>query len=50
MISITCLVVILYFGIKIYKEVKPLSLKEEKMECLKLGSDARAVACLRMLK
>lgn len=47
---VTCLVVIAYFGIKIYKEVTPKSLVERKMECLKLGSDNRAAACIKLLK
>ena len=50
LVFITCIVIISYFGIKIYKEIKPQTLEEKKMECLKLGSDARANACIRLLK
>lgn len=47
---VTCLVVSAYFGIKIYKEIRPKSIDERKMECLKLGSDARAIGCLKLIK
>ncbi len=49
-IFITCLVVVAYFGIRIYKELKPRTIEERKMECLKLGSDNRAAACIKLLK
>jgi len=50
LVSIVCFVVILYFGIKIYKEIAPQSYTEQKMHCLELGSNARATACLRLIK
>jgi len=49
-IAFACLSAIIYFGIKIYKEIKPLSAEEKKMECLRLGSDARARYCLQRLE
>ncbi len=49
-IFITCLVVVTYFGIKIYKELKPKNMEERKIECLKLGSNTRAAACIKLLK
>ena len=48
-ILVPCVVVTTYFGIKIYNEVRPKSLDERKMECLKLGSDVRAAACLTLV-
>lgn len=41
---------IFYVGLKTYKELKPKSLTERKLHCLELGSDARAVGCLQLLK
>jgi hypothetical protein len=49
-VLITCLVAMAYFGLGIYNQTKPKTLNEQKMECLKLGSNARADACLKLLK
>lgn len=49
-IAVTCLVVILYFGIRIFNDVRPRTLEERKMECLKLGSDFRYRQCLNLIK
>jgi len=45
----TCLVVIAYFSIKIYKEIGSKSLDERKIECLKLGSDLARKKCLSIV-
>lgn len=44
------IIVVTYYGILIYKEVKPKSLKEQKMQCLELGSNERARECYRLLE
>ena len=49
LISLACLVVLLYFGILIYKEVKPKTYQEQYMRCLELGSNARAAACVKLI-
>lgn len=49
-IAITCLVVILYFGIRIFNDLRPKTLEERKMECLKLGSNLRYSQCLRLIQ
>lgn len=49
-IAIVCAVVALYFSILIIKEIKPKSIQEKKMECLRFGSDAARAGCLRLLK
>lgn len=48
-ILITCVVIILYFAILIYKEIKPKNWKEQRIECLKLGSDSARAKCLRII-
>ncbi len=50
LIAIACLVVIFYFGIKIYKELAPKSYKEQQIRCLELGSDAARRKCLDIIK
>lgn len=47
---ITSLVVIIYFGIRIYKAIKPETYQEKYMHCLELGSNARTFTCLEFLK
>jgi hypothetical protein len=42
------ILIIVYIGILIFKEIRPLSYKEQYINCLKLGD--RAGACIRMLK
>lgn len=42
-------IISVFFMILIYKELKPSSSREKVMGCLKLGSDARAAACLKLL-
>lgn len=49
LIAITCLVIISYFSILTYKELRPKTYYEQKMHCLELGSNARAQACIRLL-
>lgn len=49
-IVITCLFVIVYLGIKIYKEVLPESLREQQLKCLELGSDMARKYCLILIK
>lgn len=49
-IAITCLVVILYFGIRIFNDLRPRTLDERKMGCLKLGSNLRYSQCLRLIQ
>ncbi len=49
-VTITCILVSFYFGIKIYKELVPKSFQEQKMDCLKMGSDAARIACLNLIK
>lgn len=51
-ITLTCLVVMFYFGVKIFEEVapkNPKSINEQKMDCLKLGSDYRTRQCLGLI-
>lgn len=48
-ISITCVVIIVYFGILIYKEVRPKTYQEQYLLCLELGSNLRSQQCLRQL-
>jgi hypothetical protein len=50
LLSITCLIIVIYFSILIYKEIKPKTYKEQVMHCLELGSNARAQACINLLK
>lgn len=49
-IAIVCLAVAVYFAVLTYKQLKPQTIKEQQMHCLELGSDARAAACLRLIK
>ena len=49
-IALTCLIVAIYFGVLIYKQIKPKTYDEKRMECLKLGSNQRAAECLRLIK
>lgn len=56
-ILVTCLIVSIYSVTGIYErfygkihQPAPLTLAEQKMQCLKLGSDLRARTCLRMLE
>lgn len=48
-IFITCLVIVIYFRILIYKEIKPKNWKEQRIECLKLGSDSARGKCLKII-
>jgi hypothetical protein len=48
-ITFTCLILVFYFGILIYKELKPKTYNEKFMGCLKLGSNARANACVDLI-
>lgn len=49
LIALTCLVVITYFGIMIYKELTPPSYNDQKMQCLELGSNLRYRQCMQMI-
>jgi hypothetical protein len=50
-ITITCLIVVIYFGILIYKELKPKTYKEKVMQCLEVGAGSNAVAnrCIELI-
>lgn len=48
-VAIAGLVIIVYFGILIYKQLKPQTEEQKIMRCLELGSDQRATACLHLL-
>jgi hypothetical protein len=48
-IAITCIVILSYFGVLLYKELRPKTLTEQKMHCLELGSNERARSCLILL-
>lgn len=49
-IFITCLVIIVYFGILIVKEIGFKSYDQKKIECLKMGSDFARSNCLHIIK
>ena len=49
-ISIACIVVAVYFAVLTYKQLKPQTYQEQRMHCLELGSNARATACLRLIR
>jgi NADH:ubiquinone oxidoreductase subunit 3 (subunit A) len=49
-IIITCLIIVTYFLILIVKQLTPQSVYEQKMHCLELGSDTRALGCWDMVK
>ena len=49
-IAIACLAVAVYFMVLTYKQLKPQTSQEQKMHCLELGSNERAIACLRLIK
>lgn len=38
-IIITCAFIIIYLGVKIYKELTPTSYKEKQLKCLEMGSN-----------
>lgn len=44
------ILIIIFLCILIYKEIKPKTASEKIMNCLKLGSDARATACIKLIK
>lgn len=48
-ISLVCLVIVLYFGILIYKEFKPQSYDAKYMHCLELRNDLGLGLCLKQL-
>ena len=50
LVKIAALVVIVYFAILIYGQLRPLSYQEKYMHCLELGSNARAQACINLLR
>lgn len=47
---ITAIIITCFVGVKIYKELRPQSLNERIMECLKLGSEQRYASCLQLLQ
>ncbi|MEK7655548.1 MAG: hypothetical protein AAB386_02630 [Patescibacteria group bacterium] len=49
-VAVVGLVVIVYFGILIYKQLKPQTLEQKILHCLELGSDQRASACIKLLQ
>ncbi len=49
-ISLICFVAIFYFGVLTYKELKPKTLQEKKMACLRLRSNYGAATCLQLLE
>ncbi len=49
-IFITCVVIIVYFGILIAKEIGFKSYDQKKIECLKLGSDFARRRCLLIME
>jgi hypothetical protein len=51
-ISITCVLISVYFGIKIYKELTPKpipSYKDQQIHCLEMGSDSARNKCLNII-
>ncbi len=48
-LTVAGLSVAIYFGVLIYKQVKPKTYEEKKMECLKLGSNLRYMECLKLI-
>lgn len=48
-IAIACLAIAVYFVVLTYKQLKPQTYEEQKMHCLGLGSDARAIACVKLI-
>lgn len=48
-LKIIGIIVIIYLCILVFKEIKPQSYKEKYMNCLELGSDSRAHACIKLL-
>lgn len=48
-IVMACMLVSVYFGIKIYKELSPRSYKEQQLDCLKMGSDSARTKCLNII-
>jgi hypothetical protein len=50
LVNIAALIIIIYFATLIYGQFRPLSYEEKYMQCLELGSNARAQACINLLK
>lgn len=48
-IAIPCIIASMYFTVLLFKEIKPKNWKEQRIECLKLGSDSARVKCLRII-
>lgn len=49
-ISITCFVISIYFIILILERLIPQTIEEQKMHCLELGSNERALGCWNIIK
>lgn len=49
-IGLTCVLIVIYFGMKIYQEIRPKSIKEQQLKCLELGSDYARKTCLVLIK
>ncbi len=45
-----CLLLCVFFGYRLWTDVQPKTYKQQAMDCLKLGSDGRAIACLKLIK
>ncbi len=50
LLAVAALLVILYYGTHLYDWFRPQTYQEKYMHCLELGSDARAGACVKLLK
>lgn len=48
-VAIVCLAATIYIVVLIYHEVRPKSYNEKYIDCLKLGSDNRAAACIKKI-
>lgn len=49
-IAAASLVVVVYFGTLLYKQLKPQTQEQKMMHCLELGSDQRATACIKLVQ
>jgi hypothetical protein len=47
--KVLAIFIIVYFGILIYKQIKPQSYQEKFMHCMDLGSNLRAEGCVNSL-
>lgn len=46
----TSLVIGVYFGTLLYKQLKPQTQEQKMMHCLELVSDQRASACIKLVQ